>query len=87
MLQGHEKYDRDLLDSLQKNYQIFLESPNGEINVFLVLSSQQTTDETIRENRSEKFFSFDGKERVLVDSRNVHTKVTNENMDIRCVDI
>ena len=39
MRKGNEKYDKELLDSLQKKYQLFLESPNGEINVYLVLSS------------------------------------------------
>lgn len=40
MRKGIEKYDKDLLDSLEKKYQLFLESPNGEINVYLVLSSE-----------------------------------------------
>lgn len=38
MSKGLIKYDKDLLDSLEKKYQLFLESPNGEINVYLVLS-------------------------------------------------
>ncbi len=38
MSKGLVKYDKDLLDSLEKKYQLFLESPNGEINVYLVLS-------------------------------------------------
>jgi hypothetical protein len=38
MKTGKEVYDQSLLDSLEKNYQLFLESPNGEINVYLVLS-------------------------------------------------
>ena len=40
MRKGIEKYDKDLLDSLEKKYQLFLESPNGEINVYLVFSSE-----------------------------------------------
>jgi hypothetical protein len=35
---GKDVYDQTLLDSLEKKYQLFLDSPNGEINVFLVLS-------------------------------------------------
>ena len=33
-----EIFDQSLLDSLEKKYQLFLDSPNGEINVYLVLS-------------------------------------------------
>ena len=40
MRKGIVKYDKDLLDSLEKKYQLFLESLNGEINVYLVLSSK-----------------------------------------------
>ncbi len=35
---GKDPYDQTLLDSLEKKYQLFLDSPNGEINVFLVLN-------------------------------------------------
>src|SRR5688572_7110670 len=38
MKTGKEEYDQSLLDSLEKKYQLFLDSPNGEINVYLVLS-------------------------------------------------
>lgn len=38
MKSGKDPYDQSLLDSLEKKYQLFLDSPNGEINVFLVLS-------------------------------------------------
>ena len=46
MIKGEEKYDKDLLDSLEKKYQLFLESPNGEINVYLVLSSNTNNEKT-----------------------------------------
>lgn len=35
-----QEYDEELLASLSKKYQVFLDSPNGEINVFLVLSNE-----------------------------------------------
>jgi hypothetical protein len=38
MRSGKDPYDQTLLDSLEKKYQLFLDSPNGEINVFLVLN-------------------------------------------------
>ncbi len=40
MLSGKEPYDQSLLDSLEKKYQLFLDSPNGEINVYLVLNKE-----------------------------------------------
>jgi hypothetical protein len=45
---GRESYDQSLLDSLEKRYQLFLESPNGEINVYLVLNKE---DEIKNEKR------------------------------------
>lgn len=44
MKSGREEYDQSLLDSLSKKYQIFLDSPNGEINVYLVLSKNEEND-------------------------------------------
>ena len=44
MKSGREEYDQSLLDSLSKKYQIFLDSPNGEINVYLVLSKNEEAD-------------------------------------------
>jgi len=41
MKSGREEYDESLLDSLSKKYQIFLDSPNGEINVYLVLNRNE----------------------------------------------
>ena len=41
MKSGREEYDQSLLDSLSKKYQIFLDSPNGEINVYLVLNKHE----------------------------------------------
>ncbi len=38
MKSGRDDYDQSLLDSLEKRYHLFLDSPNGEINVYLVLS-------------------------------------------------
>lgn len=38
MKTGKESFDQSLLDSLEKKYQLFLDSPDGEINVYLVLS-------------------------------------------------
>jgi hypothetical protein len=40
MRNGKEVYDQSLLDSLEKRYQLFLDSPNGEINVYLVLNKE-----------------------------------------------
>jgi len=74
---GLDKYDKDLLDCLQKHHQLFIESPNGEINVFLVLSS-----DTNKSNKTDKFFSFDEHEKILVDSKLNQPKITNENINI-----
>lgn len=36
-----QEYDEGLLNTLSKKYQLFLDSPNGEINVFLVLNNNE----------------------------------------------
>lgn len=36
-----QDYDDGLLQSLSNKYQLFLDSPNGEINVFLVLGNNE----------------------------------------------
>lgn len=36
-----QEYDESLLNSLSKKFQLFLDSPNGEINVFLVLNNNE----------------------------------------------
>lgn len=45
---GKEMYDQSLLDSLEKKYQLFLDSPNGEINVYLVLNKEEDTKSSER---------------------------------------
>jgi hypothetical protein len=47
MMSGKEIYDQSLLDSLEKKYQLFLDSPNGEINVYLVLNK----DDEVKNDR------------------------------------
>jgi hypothetical protein len=42
MANGIEPFNQQILDSLEKKYQLFLEAPEGEINVYLALSK---TDE------------------------------------------
>ena len=42
MNSGKEEYDQDLIDSLEKKYQMFLESSNNEkIGVYLVVDKDQ----------------------------------------------
>jgi hypothetical protein len=48
MMSGKEQYDQSLLDSLEKKYQLFLDSPNGEVNVYLVLNK----DDEIKNERA-----------------------------------
>jgi hypothetical protein len=36
--------DKSVLDSLEKRYQLILDSPNGEINVFLILNKSQESN-------------------------------------------
>ena len=47
MKSGRDDYDQSLLDSLEKKYQLFLDSPNGEINVFLVLNKMDDENSEI----------------------------------------
>ena len=65
MKSGKEIFDQSLLDSLEKKYQLFLESPNGEINVYLVLNKEdeiksernrisESGSNILRQNRSFK---------------------------------
>jgi hypothetical protein len=58
---GKEMYDQSLLDSLEKKYQLFLDSPNGEINVYLVLNKEEENKKNLgsyssvlRQNKSFK---------------------------------
>jgi|LauGreDrversion4_2_1035121.scaffolds.fasta_scaffold7199558_1 hypothetical protein len=39
MINGHEKFDKELLLTLKQKYQIFLNSVEGDIKVFLILAS------------------------------------------------
>ena len=39
MRNGVEKYDKSLLESLEKKYQLFMDSKDGEINVYMILAS------------------------------------------------
>ena len=36
--------DQSVLDSLEKRYQLILDSPNGEINVFLILNKSEESN-------------------------------------------
>ena len=46
MKSGKDEFDQSLLDSLEKKYQLFLDSPNGEINVYLVLNKMDEENNT-----------------------------------------
>lgn len=48
MQQGKEEYNADLLDSLSKKHQIFLDSQNGEIMCYLVLNKSE--EENLQRN-------------------------------------
>ncbi len=67
MKSGREEFDQSLLDSLSKKYQIFLDSPNGEINVYLVLSKNEENESSSTRhlsafrNSSSGFVNFTGK--------------------------
>jgi hypothetical protein len=50
---GKESYDQSLLDSLGKRHQLFLDSPNGEINVYLVLSKNDEENKSEMMNKSQ----------------------------------
>lgn len=54
MKSGQETYDQPLLDSLEKRYQLFLDSPNGEINVYLILSKN---DDSKSETSNKSYFN------------------------------
>jgi len=47
MKNGKDEYDQSLLDSLEKKYQLFIDSPNGEINVYLVLNKMDESKSEI----------------------------------------
>ena len=40
LLEGKLDHDENLVESLSKKHQLFLDSPNGEINVYLILSNE-----------------------------------------------
>ena len=48
MQQGKEEYNSDLLDSLSKKHQIFLDSQHGEIMCYLVLNKNE--EESLHRN-------------------------------------
>jgi hypothetical protein len=70
MRTGKEEYDQALLDSLEKKYQLFLDSPNGEINVFLVLSKNE------EDSKSE----MSAKNSNNINSHNSYNNVSNYNI-------
>ena len=39
MQNGFEKFDIDLLNTLKQNFQLFFNSKNGGIDVFVIISS------------------------------------------------
>jgi hypothetical protein len=54
MLSGKEIYDQSVLDSIEKKYQIFLDSPDEEIKVYLVLNNEDEYGSDIRSFRNMK---------------------------------
>jgi len=52
MKNGREEYNSDLLDSLSKKHQIFLDSPNGEIMCYLVLNNKEEENLIRNEEKS-----------------------------------
>lgn len=55
---GLEPYDNLLLESLEKKYQLFIEAPEGEINVFLALNKNDEVKPSSNPNSNMKCTSF-----------------------------
>lgn len=73
MESGREVYDKALLDSLEKRYQLFLDSPNGDINVYLVLSKND--DESAKTENSHK----QNNSNVLKQNKSFNSVYTDQN--------
>ncbi len=57
MKNGREEFDQRLLDSLEKKHQLFLDSPNGEISVYLVLNKTEASGDEFRNTNSISAFN------------------------------
>ncbi len=55
---GLEPYDSLLLESLEKKYQLFIETPEGEINVYLALNKNDEVKPSNVPNSNMKCASF-----------------------------
>ena len=76
MQSGRDSYDNTLLDSLEKKYQLFLDSPNGEINVYLVLNKHEEDkydNSGINHSKNSPFSA-----NVLQPSREKNSQATND---------
>jgi hypothetical protein len=58
MYAGLEPFDKLLLESLENKYQIFLEAPEGEINVYLALNKNDELKSSSKQNSAQKEASF-----------------------------
>lgn len=54
---GIEPENTQLLEALEKNYQIFLEAPSGEINVYLALTKKDEICTNKEQNKQSNSFN------------------------------
>ena len=52
MIKQEVPYDQSLLSTLEKKYQMFLDSPNGEINIYLILEKNNSCFGLNEENQN-----------------------------------
>ena len=76
ILEGKLDQDENLVESLSKKHQLFLDSPNGEINVYLILSNEA--------QRNNSFISDDISSRLPSNTLNNTMNLNmNVNMNIK----
>jgi len=72
MKSGKEIYDKQVLDILEKKYHLFLDSPKGEIQMYLVLPPKKDFDDINKgmkkEIEYEKDIGFSSKNILNMDS-------------------
>lgn len=47
MKKNNEKFDQVVMESLEKKYQIIFDSPNGEINLYLITNNSKQEEKGI----------------------------------------
>ena len=68
MKNGTEEYDQQVLNILEKKYHMFLDSPKGEIQMYLVLPPKNEFDDNLCKDKEIEKNSFTSKNILNMDN-------------------